>query len=827
MAVNLLWMGQLLLSTSWLYLLSIYTPYSFKWLILFLGGVVCNIVALQKVSIVDLDKKYLVALIPFVVGLVILPFPYNLGSGLLLLGGGSIFLKKCWRQCSCIGFGFMLSGTILTLQTLVVPLFLKLFSRYHRINQIGDFISLFVRVLGLQATFSQEQLFIPTYGKILSLSPTWEQFGIYPLLNLVIAGVFLQICFWHGWGRLVRFLFVCIGYALLRYVCLVFLFLQIKRAVIFWQPEIVILSFMPLALVLMKLCPIKNEGEVLVSTSSWYLSRESLLLMGCIFLCGFAAVWAWSFQDPGHAKEGRILIDEKHSNWEWTTQKFNTEWYGHKSVYNYYCFADYLNYYYSVHRNIDKILTTELLKDYDILILKMPTERFQEEEIQAVEEFVKAGGGLFLIGDHTNVFGTSRYLNPIAERFGLRFKYDSTYDLRTGGLSLYKPPRVLPHPIVQNMPPFLFATSCSLQANLRAEGVIVGSGIKANLLDYSKLYFFPDANADENYEFGILLQAAALKHGRGRVVAFTDSTCFSNYLMFLPSKPEFALGVMEWLNRKNRYTEMSILFALIALLLAVGAIVFQRRLPKGEVWIINLCAALLGICFAIPAVEGLNRLTYALPKPHTKYTQICFETEYSSIDLPAQHKIQDYSKSYNTFYVWTQRLGYFPSLQPSLKQALEKGDLVVIANPKKSFTQSCIERITKYIKNGGALLLLDGPHNTNSTSNQLLSHFKMQLDFNEVKRSVIYNQSHEYVSLAVHSGSVKGGQPILTLADGRPVFSISRMGEGVLAVIADSYLFTDIQQGVYNVPPNPEQLKINRLEFLIFANLIGRKLFEK
>ena len=33
---------------------------------------------------------------------------------------------------------------------------------------------------------------------------------------------------------------------------------------------------------------------------------------------------------PGSKKQGRILMDEKHSNWEWTTQKFDTTKYRRK-----------------------------------------------------------------------------------------------------------------------------------------------------------------------------------------------------------------------------------------------------------------------------------------------------------------------------------------------------------------------------------------------------------------------------------------------------------------------------------------------------------------
>ena len=823
MALEWLWLGQFLLSISWLYFPTIYTLPSPIWSIFVFSGLFFNIISLRNIAIHSLNKKYYVVLIPFVLGLIILPFPYCFSSVLLLFGAAFVLLKGYIRLFSCIGLGFMLTGAILSLQTLVVPVFFSLFSRYHQINFISGFLSFLLNILGLTAISSGGELFLLTYTKILSLQPTWEQFAIYPLLNILVSGAFLNFCFWLGWRQLVKFLLFCMGYAFLRYIFMVFLFLEVKNSAIFWQPLMLTLSFLPFVIILMKFCPIIRERRtMLLDMGSWHLGKKSLLPAALIFLCSLTITWAWCFQDPGFSKKGRVLIDEKHSNWEWTTQRFDTKIYGYKSVYNYYCFADFMNHYYTVSRNTSQRLTSDLLSEYDVLIVKVPTEAFEKKEIQAIEGFVKSGGGLFLIGDHTNVFGTSRNLNPLASQFGLQFKYDSISDLSSGRLSLYRPPKVSPHPIVRNIPAFLFATSCSLLADPHAEAVMVGSGLKGHSIDYSRPYFFPDANVDENYEFGIFLQAAAVKHGRGRVVAFTDSTCFSNYLMFLPGKPEFALGVIEWLNRTNRYAWMKVLFSIVALFGAVGAIGSYRRLARGEGIFLSFGAAFFGICLALWSIEHLQDFTYPLPKPHTKYCQINFESEYSDIDLPAYRSTQNYNKSYNTFYIWTQRLGYFPSLQPSLKLALQGADIVVIVNPKKSFTSLSVKRLTEFIEKGGALLLLEGPRNLASTTNQLLRHFGIEVDFTEVRRSMIYDGS-QGMCFAYHPAAIKGGKPILTLADGHIIFSTSRIGKGILGVMSDSDLFTDAKIGTYQTSPNREQLKISKLEFWILKNLVREK----
>ena len=52
-------------------------------------------------------------------------------------------------------------------------------------------------------------------------------------------------------------------------------------------------------------------------------------------LLGAAVAGSLGFFDPGRVKSGRVLIDETHSNWEWSTIDLNTESYGVQTVYNY------------------------------------------------------------------------------------------------------------------------------------------------------------------------------------------------------------------------------------------------------------------------------------------------------------------------------------------------------------------------------------------------------------------------------------------------------------------------------------------------------------
>src|SRR2546426_224216 len=139
---------------------------------------------------------------------------------------------------------------------------------------------------------------------------------------------------------------------------------------------------------------------------------------------------------------GRILVDDAHSDWEWTSIPFDRTTYGRQSTYSYYCLLDFLAHHYSVTSNADDELTEALLADADVLILKTPTRPYLESERDAIVRFVQGGGGLLLISDHTNLFGMTTYINPIGEPFGVEFLMDDTFDLTTGRPSVYVPPRL-------------------------------------------------------------------------------------------------------------------------------------------------------------------------------------------------------------------------------------------------------------------------------------------------------------------------------------------------------------------------------------------------
>ncbi|MCL5267496.1 MAG: GldG family protein [Bacteroidetes bacterium] len=370
---------------------------------------------------------------------------------------------------------------------------------------------------------------------------------------------------------------------------MILVFTELQQANLFWRLDAVTLTLMPLPFILAPVFP--KAFSLLLRTQlgeSKFVNRPhsrqamsgfaismAVLIISCVAFFGFA--------DPGHKKGGRILIDEGHSDWEWTTQPFDTTWYGERSTYNYYSMAQYLKYFYKVDQMSEE-LSEKLLSHYDILFIKTPTKPFTQTETDAIKEYVGNGGSLLLIGDHTNVFGITTNLNPIAEEFGMRFQYNAQYDL-DGELSDYQKPKILPHPSVQWLPTFMFATGCTLDAPLVVENSIIGYGLKAIDADYSQANFFPrNAGNGENAQFGLFVQAAGIPFGKGRVFLLSDSTPWSNFYMFIPGKPELMLGILDWLNRRNTFMVLIRPVSLVVALLSfVALVLFALKIDREKV----------------------------------------------------------------------------------------------------------------------------------------------------------------------------------------------------------------------------------------------------
>jgi len=651
------------------------------------------------------------------------------------------------------------------------------------------------------------------------------------------TAIFILLILFHRKRKILFniFIFLIISalYLIFRCIILIHFYINSLELEIFWNPLVMLLSFIPLALLLMKIIQLKNENIKRRTVLVLRLSKNNIIVMLLIFIFIFSIVGALVFQDPGSNKNGRVLIDEYHSDWEDSTRPLDKEWYGVLSTYNYYSWAEWLNYYYNINRNLNDTLTIKLLDNYDILILKCPTNPYSDEEIDSIIQFVEQGGGLFLIGDHTNVFGMNTYLNTVANKFGIGFKTDASYELGTGALSSYSPGDIFRHPIVNNLKQFDFMTSCTLDAPFFSENVILGNRLINEPGTYSTENFFSESISTTESEFGYFLQSVAVKHGRGRVVAFTDSTVFSSFSVFTDGYQTYSLGVFNYLNRENVYSFINTLLLGIGIVSFILLIYLIRKEHKLKIASLFLFIGLLSFSMGAPIFSYINTVNYPLPSAHTDFSQVCFVQEHSNIKISLEPSIiiEKEENEFGTFFVWTQRIGCIPSVETMLDDAVQKADVIVFINPINTFSDKDIDLISRFIENGGKMLVMDSITNSMSSSNELISNFGMWINKKSDNLQLFENISE--IGKNNSKGIIfspylliSGGEK--TIVDERNETQISIMNfyneltgkNGTIVVVVDSFTFRDQNMGGVFTEPNDDQLGIYDTEFLIFEELL-------
>ena len=726
--------------------------------------------------------------------------------------------------------GLFVSGIILTIQTFFTSIYIVLVSHGHRLDFFSSIVSNVSNLFGFNSSVNEGILFIQSYQNIIPFTVTYEKLGIFIWFNIFISSLILFFLLVNK-KQIIKYI---VSFLLFSFLFLIFRFTFISHLYtqsfynkgIFWDPIILFISFIPFSLILMKYASFNNSKIEYKKLANFNYSKRILISLIIIFILVFSLVGAITFQDPGTEKQGRILIDELHSDWENTTIVFDKEWYGQLSTYNYYTWYRMLNKYYTVNINTDELLTKDLLNDYDVLILKCPTNPYSQNEVNDIVNFVENGGGLYLIGDHTDVFGMNTRLNKLSQKFGIIFNTDSTYELGTGQTSIYDPSEIFPHPIIQNMDNFYFLTSCTLEAPINSENVIIGNKLLGEPGTYSTENFFREYSEDLDNEYGFLLQVVALKHGKGRVVAFTDSTCFSNFCIYMDGYENFNLGTIEYLNRENTFDFLNIIFIIISIISLL--LLFLLLKSNSKIIILSILIIIGLLSFSVSAVffTYLNEANYPLPDPIKEHNQVCIDMLHSNIVItPSPYERMLSNFNYNVFYIWTQRVNLSSSMEYSLSNAISKGDAIIIINPDVPFSNNEISRLKQYVYNGGKILLMDSIQNAKSTSNTLLQHFNLQLN-SFFERNKLY----DYLNISLNDsyigdiGSVSlnimGGQKIILDENNATKISCVNYGEGIVVVVVDSYTFSDNVMGGSFTVPDSNLRRIYNTEYYIFEELL-------
>lgn len=771
----------------------------------------------------------------------LLPWPERLGPALVAAGAVAAIpgaRRGFWGALAqipaAVGLLFMLMAALAYAYGLVE-------ARHHDLNAAARVVALGYRALGIPAVSDPPFVHLAGVGNLHTFDCTLEKLIGLPLFLLAGAGIGLLLAVRGRALRartLIGFGMLVITFAVARALALGFALDPTDRAAIYYERTWMWGGLLPLVALLALVLPPqvrsgKNAprpagaavaGAVAVAGTkgapSWrppFDLRPGLWAPA--LLTGVFLAAAFGFHAPGRRHEGRVLIDERHSRWEWSTVALDTLSYGVQTVYNYSELVRLLGHHYQIGANFAPF-TDSLLATTDVLILKTPTRPYDNAEVEAVIRFVRRGGGLWLIGDHTNIFGMSTNLNRVARRFGIRYHPDALIDLTTLGRQLFMRPRLLAHPVVRHVPPLLMATSCSMSGPPGGQPVMIGRSLLADRSDYAVNSFFGDFLPDPSEPFGNMLQSVATTYGRGRVLGFSDSTIFSNFFMFIRGKPELALGSVAWLMQEERWGWARPALIGAALIAFAIMVVVAARAPRLAVIVALATAAVPGFALTARALDSWVSRWSALPAPRSPLPIVAFDRDHTAYHVPDLMEIPDESPhSFHTFYVWTQRVGYMPATR-LFERCLDNSLIVVLVNPRAHFTAGEVDRLADYVRRGGGLLVMDSPGAPHSTAAEILAPFGLGFEGAALDSVEVTDASSGLaVATLVRAGRVRGGEAVLRFPDDSTALAVARVGHGrVVALSSES--FSDAVLGTTSAVPTPAQLALYRIEYRIFTELL-------
>jgi hypothetical protein len=752
--------------------------------------------------------------------------------------------------------GFAVSGIILTIQAAAMSLYHLLIPSGHSATIMSYILYPLLKVSGFVTSFHEGTIYIEKGGDVFPFPTTWDTLGLYPLVLL-----FLPILVYllvtsdtvnRAAKRVAGFLVLSLVYMLMRYIALLHIFFTgdlgvealTKFTTIFFSPLWLFITVIPFVVIVLFVYSFPMDIELPAFT----MDKKVVTLSAVMFVSAFLIFGSVMYHETGAKKQGRVLVDEIHSTWEPSSLVMDKYWYGSESTYNAYSMIEWFKVAFDVDRVmstafvdwvpgetitkaepdvISDEITAELLQNYDILILKTPN-MYSEREVTAIVNFIENGGGLFVIGDHSNFCGTSTSLNQITGQFGVTFEFDSINNSE-GRLSIYERSEIT-HPVAKYMPYFDFLTSCSIRAPAAVGRVIPGYGLGGEPGEYASTGFFRETRRDlpvlaTDRSWGIFHQCVAAKCGKGRIVAFADSTTISNFRIFFGGSDGMSIGSMEWLNYKNTMPYVPKLFLIGGIALAaVGVFFFGNIEKKKRIGVFMVVVSLVGLGSSLSVATFSPEVYDHIPASYYDWENtVCFDGEHSSEIVDSGNREGDYS----VFLIWTQRVGLVPSIESSLERCIEKGKTIIIVDPlTKNFSQEDIELIKTHVNNGGNVLMM--VDSSRILGLNLLQEFGLQIT--EVMKSPD-TAEEEYAGPLVPWGpSVEGGEALKTVDD-RVVFARVSYGNGYFVLCTVSNAFRNGFKGQpgymgYN-GTDPETLGEEEKEITMEVYNLEYQLFEE
>lgn len=446
-------------------------------------------------------------------------------------------------------------------------------------------------------------------------------------------------------------------------------------------------------------------------------------------------------------------------------------------------------------------LSEEDLQDADALVLLFPDDPWAEGQLDRIWAFVRRGGSLLVMAEHTtrDENGNNRF-NEVLEPTAIRVEFDSGTFAVGGWLQSYE---VMAHPATAGVPDdrnqFGVVIGASLETSWPARPLLIGRWGWSDMGDEgSGRAMMGNGHYDSGEKLGDLVLAAEQPMGKGRIIAFGDTSGLTNGINV--SSHVFTSRLFGYLagNAGNAHPIWRQLLGISSCGLLIGLLTW--RTSKWRVVLVTLgLAGSLTVSTAISQSAGeiLPDGRYKSPN-NLAYIDTSHLAAYSGESWRPD--------GIGGFILTLMRNGYLTHSLPELTaKRLVRADLLVSIAPSRSFSKREQTAIKDFVTNGGTFIIMVGLDRADP-SRSLLSLFGFTIGTSgqyppepEVMghfKAPYLSSGDQRVHVRFHAAwpiacNDPGARVIAYGRNDSPVIILRPLGAGKVVVIGDTHFATN------------------------------------
>ncbi len=438
------------------------------------------------------------------------------------------------------------------------------------------------------------------------------------------------------------------------------------------------------------------------------------------------------------------------------------------------------------------------LQDADALVLLFPDDPWAEGQLERIWDFVHRGGSLLVMGEHTtrDENGNNRF-NEVLEPTSIRVEFDSGTFTVGGWLQSYV---AIAHPATTGVPDernqFGVVIGASLETKWPARPLLIGRFGWSDMGDEgSGRAMMGNGHYDSGEKLGDLILAAEQPLGKGRVIAFGDTSGLTNGINV--SSHVFNSRLFGYLagRKRNAHPIWRQLLGILSCGLLLGLL--TRQTSEGRIVLITLCLA--GSLAASTAISrSANEI---LPDGRYKLPNNLAYIDTSHLEANSGESWRP--EGIGGFILTLMRNGYLTLSLPELTaERLVRSDLLVSVAPSRSFSSREQTAIREFVLNGGTFIFMAGldragpSHSLLSTLGfsignpgpnpiepEVMGHFKSPYLSSETGNQRVHVRFHAAWPVSCNDPTAR---VIAYGLNNLPVITLRQLGAGKVVVIGDT-----------------------------------------